>query len=182
MFNDTTMCGIEEDLQVVPYAPKIMMNSALFAWFIIYMHPLWKLYKNSSLNPNDSRLLLQFIFECSRNLLLPLLYAYIWHPFTEVQRAHIDSPPFINHKNTDDMCPVTDDIDMIDKSILHTLSRNPAGCTPRMIHQRIGPMYPELEREDIIKRLDILTANKRASILPSKLTSHIWIPIKVKSH
>ena len=181
MFNDTTMCLLEEDLQVVPYNPKITMNSFLFAWFISYIYPLWKLYKNSSVNPNDASLILQFMRECLRYILLPLLYAYIWHPFTEVKHMHTTPIPFINHKSTNDQCPSVDEIDSIDKSILHILSRNPAGCTPRMIQQRICPMYPELEREDIIKRLDILTANKRASILPSKLTSHIWIPNKVKS-
>ena len=173
MFNNTTMCGME----VERYTPKTPLSwaAAIASWFFVYAQPLYKLYQRVILTPNDMRLVFQLLFDITRFVLLPMFYAYMWRPVTAAPQITIQAPCVDRETMT------SDDLDTIDKSILLSLSRNPSGCTARMIHQRIGPMYPELEKEDIAKRLESLTAMNRAAILPTNLSSVMWIPIKVKA-
>ena len=174
MFNASTMC-YAEDLQYAPYF-KIPLTWAatISTWFFIYARPIFNIY-NSKPTMNDMRLLAQLGIDLARFIFLPMLYAYLWRPVTPIPKIPIQAPC------TDRETMTSDEYDPIDKSILLSLTRNPSGCTARMIHQRIGPMYPELERNDVIKRLEQLTANNRAAILPSNLTSLMWISVKVKS-
>ena len=175
MYN-TSMCYVAEGMQVRLFEFKKPLSwvTTLIAWAMVYAQPLYRLYQRLSLSPHDVRIVTQLLFEVMRFILLPLFYAYIWRP---VNKPHIT----VQVPSTDRETMTSDDLDVIDKSILHSLLRNPSGCTTRMIHQRIGPMYPELERKDIDKRLEALTANNRAAILPTTLSSIMWIPIKVKS-
>jgi hypothetical protein len=171
------MCHIEEDMQVERYKFKTPLTWAatIMAWLFVYARPILNLYNRSSLNVNDMRLIAQLSFELARFILLPMLYAYLWRPVTPAPQITIQVPC------TDRETMTSDELDAIDKSILLSLGRNPSGCTARMIHQRIGPMYPELERDDIVKRLEVLTAANRAAILPSNLSSLMWVSIKVKA-
>ena len=177
MFNETTMCGLEEEMQIERYNFKTPLSWAttILAWFVVYAQPLYKLYQRVMLSPNDMRLVFKLLFDITRFVLLPMLYAYMWRPVTAAPQITIQAPCMDRETMT------SDDLDTIDKSILLSLSRNPSGCTARMIHQRIGPMYPELEKEDVAKRLEALTAMNRAAILPTNLSSVMWIPIKVKA-
>jgi hypothetical protein len=176
MFNASTMCHTEEDMQLEPYFKSpLTWVATISAWFFIYARPIFNIY-NSKPNMNDMRLLAQLAMDLARFIFLPMLYAYLWRPVTPVPKITIQAP------STDRETMTGDEYDPIDKSILLSLARNPSGCTARMIHQRIGPMYPELERNDVVKRLEQLTANNRAAILPSNLTSLMWISVKVKSH
>jgi hypothetical protein len=172
------MCHIEEDMQVEPYNFKTPLTWAatIFAWLFVYARPIFNLYNNFAINVNDIRLLTQLGMDLARFILLPMLYAYLWRPVTPPPKITIEVPCIDRETMT------TDELDAIDKSILLSLGRNPSGCTARMIHQRIGPMYPELERDDIVKRLETLTAANRAAILPSNLSSLMWVSIKVKAH
>ena len=148
------------------------MGASILAWIAFYFQPIYKLYTRGNLTPYDLRVIMQLLFEVTRFILLPMFYAYLWRP----------TPQITIQVASTDRETMTEDLDAIDKSILHTLSRNPSGCTARMIHQRIGPMYPELERSDITERLDTLTTLNRAAIIPTNLSSMMWVPIKVKAH
>jgi len=177
MFNETTMCGLEEEMRLDRYNFKTPLSWAatITAWLFVYAQPLYNLYQRVMLSPNDMRLVFKLLFDITRFVLLPMLYAYIWRATPAPTHITIQAPC------TDRETMTSDDLDTIDKSILLSLSRNPSGCTARMIHQRIGPMYPELEKEDIAKRLESLTSINRAAILPTNLSSVMWIPIKVKA-
>ena len=170
------MCGLQE-MHIDRFNPKTPLSWAttILAWFVVYAQPLYKLYDRVMMTPHDMRLVLQLLFELTRFILLPMFYAYIWRVQPAPTQITIQAPCVDRETMT------SDDLDAIDKSILLSLSRNPSGCTARMIHQRIGPMYPELEKEDIAKRLEVLTGHNRAAILPTNLSSVMWIPIKVKA-
>lgn len=169
MFNASSMCNLEKNLQVQTYTAS--MRASILAWVFFYTRPIYKLYTHGNLSPYDLSVITQLLFEVARFILLPMFYAYLWRP----------TPRITIQVACTDRETMTDDLDTIDKSILHTLSRNPSGCTARMIHQRIGPMYPELERSDITERLDALTTLNRAAVIPTNLSSMMWVPIKVKA-
>jgi len=177
MFNASTMCHIEEDMQVERYNMKTPLTWAatIMAWLFVYARPIFSIYNRWALNVNDVRLLTQLALDLARFILLPMLYAYLWRPVTAAPHITIQAPCVDRETMT------SDDLDSIDKSILLSLSRNPSGCTARMIQQRIGPMYPELERDDIVKRLEHLTSANRAAIMSSNLSSLMWVSIKVKA-
>lgn len=176
MFNASTMCHVEEDMQVERYIKTpLSWVATISAWLFVYARPIFNIYNRSTLNVHDVRLLAQLALDLARFIFLPMLYAYLWRPVTPTPHITIQVP------STDRETMTADDLDAIDKSILHSLSRNPSGCTARMILQRIESMYPELERDDVVKRLETLTASGRAAILPTTLSSIMWIPIKVKS-
>jgi len=164
-------------MQVERYNFKTPLTwvATITAWLFVYARPIFSLYNRWTLNVNDMRLLMQLALDLARFILLPMLYAYLWRPVAAAPQITIQVPC------TDRETMTSDELDAIDKSILLSLTRNPSGCTARMIHQRIGPMYPELERDDIVKRLETLTTANRAAILPSNLSSLMWVSIKVKS-
>jgi hypothetical protein len=180
--SNQTMYLQENEMQMTPFEEMPRWNDYrvkgfVLTFFLYFLQPLWNIYHGISMNPENLTRMLQFLLELARSILLPMFYAYIWRPITPVPKiivtATLPEPVVVNSN---------DELDGIDKSILHTLSRNPSGCTAHMIHQRIGPMYPELEKEDIVKRINILTGLNRASILTTSLSSQVWVPIKVKAH
>lgn len=180
--SNQTMYSQENDTQMtlfegMPRWNDSRLKGVIITFFLYFLQPIWNLSNGISIHPENTARMLHILVELTRSILLPMFYAYIWRPITPTPKIIVTATmPETVAVNSND------ELDGIDKSILHTLSRNPSGCTAHMIHQRIGPMYPELEKEDIVKRINLLTGLNRASILKTSLSSQVWVPIKVKAH
>ena len=182
MFNATTMCHLEEKLTIQSYPPVKSMWPffSVLAWLCVYMKPLYSLFSRLPMNSNESKLLLQLASECVRFILVPMLSSYM---FSKQQMIHIEYPKVeepISYplENTNE----TISLDTIDKSILHTLSRNPTGSTARMILQKLRPLYPELERVDILTRMEYLVLKKRVTNITGSVSSPMWSLVKIKTY
>jgi len=181
MFNATTMCHLEEKLAVEPYSMKRFWSYfSIMGWLFIYANPLYNLFNHPFTDTTEAKFILQIICEIIRFLVVPMLTSYL---YSKKQVIRIEYPTAeepisypLEHSNE------TISLDTIDKSILHTLSRNPTGSTARMILQKLRPLYPELERVDILTRMEYLVLKKRVTNVTGSVSSPMWSLVKIKTY
>ena len=107
-----------------------------------------------------------------RNLLLPLLFAYLFRPKAAEVHIHMkESDVSIQREQEEDESL----LDELDNTIIEQLKKRESGTTARMLTLALRPNYPELELADMDDRLNILQSKGLISGFKGQLRAPLWV-------